>query len=318
MPDLTSAITSALETVSSRRRGAGYARFSHSSDPDLYGTAAAIGIRATLQQPLSSSEVDDLAGAVLSFQEVDGRFLDSSHGAMHSTAIGVGALYLLGRPTTRPLFLAPLFEPGAVAPFLDGLDWTNPWLASHDAAGLLAIAVMTGVEDRPWLSEYVAWLLQNVDRSTGLWRTGAMGRIEDRPGLFGNFACSFHFHFLLRHLGVPMPFAREVVEVGLRIFEETDIVTGAREWGYPQLDWVYSLARASRESGHRTAEVDAAVRRVADLLAVEQAEMIPVAATDLHVLAAVVALIAELELGLGGESVQATRTVPPTDLRPFI
>lgn len=318
MPDLTPSIVLALEAVSSRRRGAGHARFPLSSEPDLYGTAAAVGIRATVRQPFSSVESDELAACVRSFQEADGRFLDSSHGVMHSTAVGVGALHLLGRPTTPPAFLVPLLDPAAVVPFLDGLDWTDPWLASHDAAGLLAIAVMTGVDDRAWLSAYVNWLLQNVDRSTGLWRTGSIGRIEDWPGLFGNVGCSFHFHFLLRHLGVPLPFATEVVDVGLRIFEETPIITEAREWGYPQLDWAYSLARASRQSRHRTAEVDAVLRRVAELLAAAQAEATPAATADLHVLAAVVALIAELELALGAEYLPGVGAVPPTDLRPFI
>ena len=255
-------------------------------------------------------------------QHPDGRFTDDSHGTIHSTATGIGALHLLGQPASPPAFLHNPFEPRQLVAFLSELDWTNPWLASHDAAGLLAIATMTGYDRPEWYRTYFAWLEQNADPSTGLWPLGGIGKIDEWPGFFGNLGCSFHFHFLFEHYGRPIPHAREVVDSCFTIAAGTSAVFGAEEWGYPQLDWAYSLARASRQSSHRQSES----REILHALAIDLERDFAAASRhtqirwldDLHRIGAVAALVAELSVALGDLVLTSGEVTPTTDMRPFI
>lgn len=328
--DLRGVVEEAERAVAAQRRGEGYARFAEGdgggSDrdggPDLYGTADAVGVLATLGRLDPDPAVrDGLAAAIVAFQQPDGRFVDDSHGVLHSTATAVGALHLLGRPAPPPAFLEPLFQPSAVEPFLDGLDWADPWLASHDAAGLLAVAVMTGLDRPGFVAAYLSWLDAHVDPATGLWPRGGIGRLEEWPGLFGNLGCSFHLHFLLRHLSRPIPHAPQVVDTCLELASGTRAVFDAGSWGYPQLDWAYSLSRASRQSGHRVAETQEALRALARALQHDLEHDGAPSVTgshDLHTVGAVTALVAELSAALGDELRTGADLTPTTDLRPFI
>ncbi|MFB7249486.1 hypothetical protein [Microbacterium sp. NPDC056234] len=313
--DLTAVTQRTLAAVETHRREDGFARFTAGESRDLYGTADAIGILATfdrLDQDVLSR--DTLSWSLRSLQRTDGRFVDDSHGVLHATATGIGGLFLLGARPEPPAFLTDMFEVDRVAPFLDGLDWSNPWLASHDAAGLLAIATMTGVRHPGWWSEYFRWLDLHVDPTTGLWPSSNIGRLEDWPGLFGNLGCSFHLHFLLRHHGRRIPAAHAVVDTCLDIASGTEIVFGANAWGYPQLDWAYSLARATAQSGHRAAEATSMLCRLAEALSASG----DVDETDLHTVGAIAALVAELSAALGEIIVTGEASSPTTDLRPFI
>ena len=305
------------------RRGDGYARTEGASEPDLYGTAAAVGIRTALGSTPRGRERHALADAVRAFQDADGRFCDHTHGVMHRTATGTATLRLLGEPSPPPGFLTDLFRAKAVAPFLDRLDWGNPWLASHDVAGLLAIGLATGVDDPGWLAAYVDWLAVNADPATGLWRRGGMGRLDEFPGLFGNLGGAFHMHFLLDALSRPWPHAGAVVDTGMVLFHDTAIVRPApgsplSGWGFPQLDWAYSVGRAAGRTGHRHGQVRAAVVELARAASVTF-DRPEATAGDLHVVQARVALVAELAAQLGTELETGGRVLRPiTDARPFI
>ena len=87
------------------------------------------------------------------------------------------------------------------------------------------------------------------------------------------------------------------------------------DWGFRQLDWAYSVGRASRH-GHRQDEVRSALEDLAGRA--EEAFNLPEAVEgDLHVVQARVGLVAELAQhlpGIGG----LDRLTSIVDLRPFI
>ena len=144
-----------------------------------------------------------------------------------------------------------------------------------------------------------------------------MGALADDPGLFGNLGCSFHIHFLYAWLGRPWPVPSGVVDTGLALYSETTAVVGQEpaDWGFRQLDWAYSVGRASR-SGHRQDEVRSALEDLAGRA--EEAFSRPDAVEgDLHVVQARVGLVAELAQHLPGIAGR-DRLTSIVDLRPFI
>ncbi|WP_395243951.1 hypothetical protein ACGGZK_17785 [Agromyces sp. MMS24-K17] len=314
-----------LDAVEARlagaRRGGGWTR-GDAAYPDLYGTAAAAGIRAALGSPLAGDEAARAAAAIRAFRRPDGAFDDLTHGPMHRTATATATLRLLGRPDAPPAFVADLLRPEAVGPFLDGLDWDAPWPASHEFAGLLAVALATGVDEPAWLEAYLGWFDAHVEEATGLWPRGRMGRVDAFPGRFGNLAGAFHLHFLLEALGRDWPHPERVAESGLELLDAVrplrpDPADALDAWGFPQLDWAYSTGRAAARARHRVGEV----RRALDGLAAAAATAFDdpaAAAGDLHVVQARVALVAELAhqgvpVETGGRPLRAL-----TDARPFI
>ncbi|MGY1550654.1 hypothetical protein ACW5CM_02585 [Microbacterium sp. A588] len=314
------------ERVAESRQADGYARHRGGTAPDLYGTAAAVGIRIALGDRPVGSEAEALRRSVNSFATADGMFADPTHGEIHRAATALTTLMVLGELPPVPARLQDLLRPEAAAPFLAGLDWDQPWPASHEAAGLLAIGVVCAGADENerarWLDRYLGWLDEHADGETGLWLRDRMGAVDEDPGLFGNLGCSFHMHFLYEWLGRAWPHPSGVVDTGLLLLHQTATVLPSDDdsldaWGFRQLDWVYSVGRSARD-GHRAADVTAACEKLADRAAA--ALSAPDAAEgDLHVIQARVGLVAELAVQLpdmidtGGFSLRSI-----LDVRPFI
>ncbi|MFS0866409.1 hypothetical protein AB3M83_03620 [Microbacterium sp. 179-B 1A2 NHS] len=324
--DFTDFLTRASSRVADSRIGGGYARTPGARVPDLYGTAAAVGIRLALGDRPSGAEAGTLAATLRGWQDADGRFADATHGEMHRAATAVTTLQVLGEKPATPAFVDPLLRADRVADVLGGLDWDEPWLASHAAAGLLAIGLTTGASDpvarASWVGEYLDWLDDHADPVTGLWLTGRMGRLEDAPGLFGNLGCAFHLHFLYEKVGRPWPRPDGVIDVGLTLFRHAAVVLPADpgdpdDWGFRQLDWAYSVGRAAR-CGHRTPAVAEAF---ADLARHAATALAAPTSTDgdLHVVQARVGLVAELAHLLPDAVASHGATLTPiVDRRPFI
>ncbi|MCR2816605.1 hypothetical protein [Microbacterium jiangjiandongii] len=325
-PDFETFLTRARDRVTASRRDAGYARSRDGEVADLYGTAAAVGILIALGDRPTGAEAESTAGAVQSFKTADGWYADPTHGRMHRAATALTTLAALGRRPEAPAALRPLLRADAAAPFLTGLDWDQPWPTSHEAAGLLAIGIVSDDgEDatrRTWRERYLGWLDDHADENTGLWLGGRMGRLDEDPGLFGNLGCSFHLHFLYEHLGRAWPHEAGVVDTGLALLRQGTTVLPEADaepsgWGFRQLDWAYSVGRAAR-AGHRTTEVRSELEQLAARAAVAFSH--PDAAEgDLHVVQARVGLIAELAqqipdaIDTGGVSLTSI-----VDARPFI
>ena len=192
--DFSAFLARARERVRTSCRLGGFARDADQTDADLYGTAAAVGVRIALGDAPRGAEASEIVRGLLAFRRADGLFIDETHGPVHRAATAVTTIRALGGEPEPPPALRHELEASRVPAFLDGLSWENPWLASHDAAGMLAIALICRSDDEAsreaWRDAYVTWLDDHADGQTGLWPANGMGRLHDEPGLFGNLGCS--------------------------------------------------------------------------------------------------------------------------------
>jgi hypothetical protein len=312
------------EHVESHRSAqGGYARMrSERERDDAYGLADAVGILWSVDALGDAAARDDLARRLRALRRPDGVFPEPTHGAIHSTAMCTGSLALLGAELTPDVpFLAPVWEPANVAGFLASRDWDEPWLSSHDVAGLAAIATVTGVATRAWLDAYFGWLDANVDPATGLWPAGGIQAKEEWPGLFGNLGCSFHMHFIYTWHHRLLPRGRQLVDACLDIYDDTPWVREGEEVAWRELDWIYSLRLASAQTGHRVRDVQERVDRLLERVVgvlddggfADSSHL-----TDLHTLSALTATVAELTRAVPDVAPEGHPLRAVLDVRPFI
>ncbi|WP_154792122.1 hypothetical protein [Occultella kanbiaonis] len=179
MLDFTDYVADLRALVDEHHLGEGrYARWSTrcgGAEPAVnpYGCADAVNILYTLGElPSSEAARREHMAALRDLQDPDsGSFDEPTHRREHTTAHVVAALELFdARPAHRLHFLEPLLDRDALERYLDALDWSRPWPASHGGAGVAAALFLTGRVSHTWLSWYFDWLDAHVDPGTGLWR----------------------------------------------------------------------------------------------------------------------------------------------------
>jgi len=292
---------------------------------DAYGTADAVNIMYTLGRlPEDAVAHQKLVDGIRSFQEADsGIFLDPTHSDIHTTAHCVAALELLdARPTKHLTFLRPLLDgDGELEEFLDGLDWGTPWPASHNGAGIYAALSITGEADAGWSDRYFDWLETEASPETGFWRRDAMLPVSESPGLFGNMAGSFHYHFNFVSARRPLPHPERVIDTCLTLLEQSPVDVAKTKVAFKDIDWIFCMNRAERESGYRRDDVISALELVGDRAAAvltDEAHLTSEDFDDLHEIFGGLCAIAELQQALPG----LIRTPKPLrlvlDRRPFI
>ena len=294
-------------------------------DADPYGCADAANILYTVGRfPRDAQQRQRFVDAINGLQDDDGMWREATHHEIHTTAHCIAALELFDAPPARPpLALRELCDPDRMAQFLDDLDWRdNPWPASHRGAGLHAALVLSGMADRTWRDRYIGWLTDNADPQTGLWRRGDVAPIE-RLGIdtvFPHLAGTFHYLFALEYERAPLAHPGAMIETCLRLRTEDPFPLG-KTVGFAEIDWVYCLNRAGRQTSHR----DDARRQALAAFARDYGAFLndPPAAeadklNDLHFLFGVTCALAELQTALPG----MIRTEHPLrlvlDRRPFI
>lgn len=324
MIDLAPFLDAVAAIVARHRRGGPglYARTAE-GDANPYGSADAANLLYTLGAFPPWREHGDWIAALQSFQHPErGLFEEETHHPIHTTAHVLGALELFGARPLHPLSaLAPWRDAAAVATFLDSLDWSwNPWGESHKGAGLYAALVLAGEVGSSWEEQYFAWLSREADAETGFWRRGCIAAGGDGL-LFHHLAGSFHYLFNHAAARRPLPYPGPMVESCLRIRREDLFPPLARTVGYAELDWIYCLNRADRQSGERHGDV----RRALEELAYEYTTFLfsldaasDAGLNDLHQLLGAVSALAELQSALPGllRSSPSLRLV--LDRRPFI
>jgi len=293
------------------------------AEANPYGSADAANLLYTIGAFPPWREHGEWIAALQSFQNREtGLFHEETHHPLHTTAHVAGALELFGARPAHPLTgLRGWRDAGAMEEFLDGLDWSwNPWGESHKGAGLYAALVLAGEVDAAWEDRYFAWLGREADPETGLWRRGHVGAGGDAL-LFHHLAGSFHYLFNHEHARRPLAYPQAVVESCSRVRREALFAPLGRTVGYAELDWVYCLNRADRQSGARHAKVRASLEEFARdytsfLFSLNPAT--DAGLNDLHQLLGAVTALAELQQAAPG----LLRSSPPLrlvlDRRPFI
>lgn len=328
--DLTGFISFVQEWLERYRVGPGaYTRHLQregydSTRADAYGCAGAANIRYMLGRlPGDPVERDQWISALQGFQDpATGVFADPTHSDHHTTAHCAAALELFEARPRHPLtFLQELREPDALSAFLDSRDWDHPWPASHDAAGAASAVVITGELGPDWLAHWLDWFDAEADAHTGLWRRGRMLPADEWPGLFSNLGGGFHYHFVYEHLRQPWPYPDRVIDTALQLLYESAGSFAEVDLGFKDIDLVFCLNRARRQTPHRFDEVTTALELLVDRTArllTDPDYLASPALDDVHTTFGAICTVAELQRAVPGsfDTGEPLRLV--LDRRPFI
>ena len=322
------AATAAIVDRARLDRPGAYARNAlHGGDIDPYGCADAANVLYTIGR-FPRADDAERGGFIRELQELQepetGLYRETTHHPIHTTAHCLAALELFDAGPTHPLReLAPLKAPGAIERFLHELPWTtNPWQASHRGAGVYAALTLAGEADLSFAGRYFGWVTGEVDPDTGLVRRGHLEPVEHSgvATLFPHLAGTFHYLFNFEHARQPWPQPGALVDTCLRLREEGLFPLG-EVVGFAEIDWVFCLARALRQSGHRYEESVRALDRFADRYLAYLLSLDPRGherLNDLHSLFGAVCALAELQRMLPGKLVTEAPLKLVLDRRPFI
>jgi hypothetical protein len=293
--------------------------------PNPYGCADAANLLYTVGRfPAGAHERTGFTSALQAFQDPEtGFFREGTHHEIHVTAHCAAALELFEELPVHPLrALGRLDEPGALETFLDELAWRDdPWLASHQGAGVYAARVLAREASSPWEDRYFTWLDDACDSATGLWRRGCLARpYRWGESRFPHLAGTFHYLFNYEHARRAHPYPASLIDTCLSIFAEGEWPLG-RTVSFAEIDWVYCLSRAMRQSSHRRDEGEGALREFAARYVPFLEELDWSAddgGSDLHRVFGVACALSELQRAVPGmlRSPRPLRLV--LDRRPFI
>lgn len=328
MIDLRGFVDQAAKTVDGAWLSPGcyrrYGNLAGQSNP--YGCADAANILYTIGR--FPRDPDERALWIRVLQDMqdpdDGLWHEDTHHEIHTTAHCLAALELFDAgPAQPPMALDVYRDPLQMTRFLDALDWAgDPWRVSHQGAGLFAALTLADRVTLEWREAYFGWLSAEVDETSGLWRRGNVAPV-DHDGLstlFPHLAGSFHYLFNQQHDRVPLAAPAPMIDTCLALRQSDPFPLG-RTLGFAEIDWVYCLNRARRQSDHRAGEAHRALRDFANdyvgwLIDLDPSEN--PALNDLHALFGILCALAELQLALPG----TLRTDRPLklvlDRRPFI
>jgi hypothetical protein len=289
-----------------------------------YGCADAANILYTIARfPSQAPERQAWITTLQSLQNPEtGLYEEETHQPIHTTAHCIAALELFeARPVYGLKELEPLRQTHELSAFLNALDWrSNPWRESHRGAGVYAAMLLAGEVSAEWEERYFTWLWDETDPQTGLLRKGRIDAVEagSARSLFPYLAGTFHYLFNMEYAHRPMRYPAALVDTCLLIYQSRDYPLG-EQVSFAEVDWVYCLNRAVRQSGHRFAEarqalVDFAGRYIRFLMDLDPETDLD----DLHEIFGVACCLAELQQAVPG----LLRTQRPLrlvlDRRPFI
>ena len=332
--DITPVVDHIRETVQSHRLGAGsYARWlwqdkknSRNLGEDEYGCADAMNILYTISDfPRDAAERAACVSHLQAMQGADGFFRskDGHHHPFHTTAHCSAALELFDvAPLRQPTELSELLQPNKLEAFLEQLDWNHdPWDESHKGAGLYVFMNMTGMATPEWNARYFKWLWDNADPETGFWR-GPVDKIDSKAHMFHYLAGSFHYLFNHEYAHMPLRYPEKVIDTCLALYDNE---LGKRHFGrgagFSEIDWIFCLTRASRQTAHRFDDIRDRLERFAETnldwwLHLDWAADEGV--NDMHCLFGAVCALAELQQTLKGKILSDKPLRLVLDRRPFI
>lgn len=293
--------------------------------PSEYGCADAANILYTIGEfPKDVEERSAWVQTLQSFQNPKtGLFQEPTHHFIHTTAHCAAALELFDADCKYPMHdLMQYTDIQALYGLLDGLDWKHdPWSQSHRGAGIYAALVLTNAVDSKWQDSYFAWLRREADPETGLWRLGCVK--EGSVPVWHHMAGSFHYLFNHEYAKQPLPFPEKMIDTMLWLLyeDETFREVAAQRISFIDVDWIYCLSRAMRQTGYRHDDGKQALETYADRL-VDFLETVDPQThdgfNDLHGLFGTVCALAELQQALPGKIKTERPLKLVLDRRPFI
>lgn len=298
-----------------------------------YGCADAANILYTLGRfPADEGERRAFVETMRGMQdEKTGLFTEATHHPIHTTAHVTAALELFeARPAHRLASYDPYRSREGLYALLDGLDWQkNPWNMSHRGAGLYAAMKLAGESTEEWESAYFDWLWSEADPVTGLWRRGFADVAPVSPvpidGIAPqswHLAGTFHYLFNCEYAKMPLRYPDRLMDTCLNLYRHGAVLpTFGRMVGFMEIDWVFCLSRALRQSGRRFAEAKEALDEFARSYTGYLLSLDPETdegLNDLHMLFGALCALAELQAALPGRLTARTPLKLVLDRRPFI
>lgn len=291
---------------------------------NAYGCADAANILYTIGEfPREQSERDAFVKTLQAMQDDDGLFHEKTHHFIHTTAHCTAALELFdAQPAKRPNALLKYLDTDELYSLIESLDWAkSPWNASHQGAGIYVIMHLCGESDSSWEKKYFEWFWDNADSETGFW-CGRKGTVKPEVELYNYMAGGFHYMFNHEYAHMPLRYPDKVIDSCIWMYDEKRLTRGFGQGAdFINVDWVYCLTRAARQTSHRYDEVydrleDFAEKHLdfwfnADW---EHNETL----NDLHMLFGGVCTLAELQSALRGKMPSRKPLRLVLDRRPFI
>lgn len=249
-----------------------------------------------------------------------GMFTEATHHPIHTTAHVTAALELFDALPAYPVkALYQYRDRDALYAKLESLDWDyDPWPQSHQGAGLFAALAITREVDAQWQDWYFDWLREKCDPEAGMSYKGRLGHKPLNHHLNGWFHYLFNHNYAQR----AFPYPEKLIDSCLGMYAGNGLGdTFGRTCNFAEIDWVFALNRATRQTPHRFAEAKAQLRDFAgkyiaymDSLDGEKDESF----NDLHMLFGAVCALAELQQALPGEIESTVPLKLVLDRRPFI
>lgn len=290
----------------------------------VYGCADAAHVLYTLGElPGDPAGRAAWIATLRSFQDpATGLFSSSDHHPLHTTAFVAGALELFDARPLHPLrALAPYATREGLRSLLESLDWTGqPWAESHRGAGIYAAMVLAGDLSPEWEDWYFAWLGENQDPATGLWRRGCLDTPRSAPR-FHHLASTFHYLFNHDYARRPLRHAEALVDFCLELHRSGQLPPMGAGLSWNEIDFLYTLRSLQKRTSHRAAESRAVIAAIAEQLVASLGRIAPdtdEGLNDLHTLFAGLCSLAVVQEALPG----FLRTPRPLrlvlDRRPFL
>ena len=326
---LIATIEKSVEAHNLGKTGA-YCRFLKTGEKKLnpYGCADTACILYTIGKLPSGKDKKIWVETLQAMQNPeDGLFKDWDtahylHNTIHTTAFCIAALELFdAKPLHKLKALEYLCDPKKMEEFLDKFDWeSNPWNESHKGAGVFSALVLAGEVDLKWEKRYFDWLNEEFDPKTGLLRKGFVKPIrlwDTYTTIFPHLAGTFHYMFNMEYRHFKLRYPTELVETCLGLIENDEFKLG-RSVGFSEIDWVFCLNRALKQSGHRVDDCKKALMEFAKAYIDFLSGLDIMGFEDVHGTFGALCCLAELQQALPGEIKTEIPLKQILDRRPFI
>jgi hypothetical protein len=182
--------------------------------PDLYSACDIAQIRTiwgeNLMLTLTTEQRTEWISHINSFADrSDGSYFDRyGHSKLHANGMTIGALGVIGGQQKYPVKLYDEFNSThKVVPWLEQIDWSKQWSASHQFWGGIHCFSMSKNCDNAWLEVVFEWLDKNLDERTGWWKKGVPHADRHQP-----LGGSVHILPVYEHKNRTFPFPRQVID----------------------------------------------------------------------------------------------------------